>query len=177
MSDDVRFAQVETALGPTLIAATRGGIAAISRALPVPIFLAGLARRYPAADPVEDEPALRGAVEWLTGYLAGDRRDLPPVDLGGLGPWDRAVYAAVRAIRYGETATYGEVALTAGSPGGARAVGGSLSRCPLFPAVPCQRVVLAADGFSGWGGGDIAVKRRLLEMERAARPVRAAASR
>jgi O-6-methylguanine DNA methyltransferase len=75
------------------------------------------------------------------------------------------VYAAVRAIPYGETATYGEVARAAWSPGGARAVGGSLSRCPLFPAVPCQRVVLAGDGFSGWGGGDIHVKRRLLDME------------
>ncbi len=167
MSDDVRFAELETALGRTLIASTSRGIAAVSRGVPVTAFLAALARRYPAADPVEDRDALRDEAAWLTGYLRGDRRELPPVDLGGLGRWDRAVYAAVRAIPYGETATYSEVARTAGSPGGARAVGGSLSRCPLFPAVPCQRVVLAADGFSGWGGGDIAVKRRLLDMERA----------
>lgn len=167
MSDDVRFAQLDTALGPTLIASTARGVAAVSRGLPVTAFLAALARRYPDADPVEDRSAIREALTWLTGYLRGDRRDLPPVDLSGLRAWDRAVYAAVRAIPYGETATYGEVARAAGSPGGARAVGGSLSRCPLFPAVPCQRVVLAADGFSGWGGGDIAVKRRLLEMERA----------
>jgi O-6-methylguanine DNA methyltransferase len=167
MSDEVRFAQVETVLGSTLIAATTRGVAAVSRALPVSAFLASLGRRYPAADPVEDESALRDEVAWLIGYLRGGRRDLPPVDLGGLGGWDRAVYSAVRAIPYGETATYGEVALRAGSPRGARAVGGSLSRCPLFPAVPCQRVVLASDGVSGWGGGDIALKRRLLDMERA----------
>jgi O6-methylguanine-DNA--protein-cysteine methyltransferase len=44
-------------------------------------------------------------------------------------------------------------------------VGGAMSRCPLFPAVPCHRVVRAADGWSGWGG-DVALKRRLLAAER-----------
>ena len=66
----------------------------------------------------------------------------------------------------GETVTYGEVAAMIGSPGAARAVGGAMSRCPLFPAVPCHRVVRAADGWSGWGS-DPALKRRLLAAERA----------
>jgi len=47
-----------------------------------------------------------------------------------------------------------------------RAVGNAMARCPLFPAVPCHRVVRAADGWSGWGG-DPALKRRLLHAERA----------
>ena len=64
----------------------------------------------------------------------------------------------------GETVTYGEVAVLIGSPGAARAVGNAMSRCPLFPAVPCHRVVRAADGWSGWGGDD-RLKRRLLAAE------------
>ena len=64
----------------------------------------------------------------------------------------------------GETVTYGEVAALIGSPGAARAVGGAMSRCPLFPAVPCHRVVRASDGWSGWGGDD-RLKRRLLRAE------------
>jgi methylated-DNA-[protein]-cysteine S-methyltransferase len=64
----------------------------------------------------------------------------------------------------GETITYGEVAALVGSPGGGRAVGGAMARCPLFPAVPCHRVVRASDGWSGWGG-DVALKRRLLRGE------------
>jgi hypothetical protein len=40
-----------------------------------------------------------------------------------------------------------------------------MGRCPLFPAVPCHRVVRASDGWSGWGG-DPRLKRRLLVAER-----------
>jgi methylated-DNA-[protein]-cysteine S-methyltransferase len=96
---------------------------------------------------------------------------LPPVDLRGLSAFDRAVYDVVRGVPAGDTITYGEVAALIGSPGAARAVGGAMSRCPLFPAVPCHRVVRATDGWSGWGG-DVALKRRLLRAER--RSVRAA---
>jgi O-6-methylguanine DNA methyltransferase len=60
------------------------------------------------------------------------------------------------------------VAAAIGSPRAARAVGNALARCPLFPAVPCHRVVRAADGWSGWGG-DVALKRRLLTAERSSR--------
>jgi len=166
MSGDLRFARVGTSLGPMLLAATPVGVAALSRDAGLAAFLAGLQRRFPASEPLPDAPGLRGQAAWLRAYVAGGRRELPSVDLAGLTAWDSRVYEAVRAIPYGGTATYGEVASAVGSPGAARAVGGSLSRCPLFPAVPCHRVVMAGDGFSGWGDGDIDVKRRLLDMER-----------
>ena len=89
------------------------------------------------------------------------RRTAADVDLGGLSGFDARVYEAVRTVPAGETVTYGEVAVIVGSPGAARAVGGAMSRCPLFPAVPCHRVVRASDGWSGWGGDD-RLKRRLL---------------
>lgn len=172
MSGDLRFARVDTSLGPMLLAATPAGLAALSRDDAAGAFLAGLQRRFPAADPLPDAAALRGQAAWLRAYLAGAVRELATVDLAGLTPWDARVFEAVRAIPYGETATYGELAAAVGSPGAARAVGGALSRCPLFPAVPCHRVVMAGDGFSGWGGGDIEVKRRLLAVEAAATPGR-----
>lgn len=165
MTDDVRFAHLDTPLGPMLLAATSRGVAALSRSDDAVPFLASLARRFPDAEIAADDGAVRLHAEWLRGYLDGERRTLAPVDLGGIRHWDRRVYDAVRAIAYGETATYGDVAAAIGAPRAARAVGGALSRCPLFPAVPCHRVVLAGDGFSGWGGGDIALKRRLLRME------------
>jgi O-6-methylguanine DNA methyltransferase len=165
MNVAVRFAEADTDLGPMLIAVTPSGVAAISRGIGVEDFLRSLARRFPGRDAVENQPAISAASAWLDAYLAGARADLPPVDLRGLSRWDAAVYAAVRAIPFGTTATYGEVGAAVGSPAAARAVGGALSRCPLFPAVPCHRVVLAGDGISGWGGGDIALKRRLLDLE------------
>lgn len=75
------------------------------------------------------------------------------------------VYAAVRRIPCGRVASYGTVALLAGSPRAARIVGGALSRCP-FDDVPCHRVV-KADGSlppdDVFGGAD--GQRILLEME------------
>lgn len=166
MSRDVRFAQLETTLGPMLLAATPRGVAALSLNADAGAFLAALKRRFPDAYVTADARAVRRLAEWLHGYLGGDLRELAAIDLSGIDAWDRGVYDAVRAIPYGETATYGDVAAAVGSPRAARAVGGSLSRCPLLPAVPCHRVVLAGDGFSGWGAGDIAVKRQLLALER-----------
>ncbi|CAN5238363.1 hypothetical protein BH23CHL9_BH23CHL9_06280 [soil metagenome] len=160
----LRFARAETSIGPMWVAETDFGVAAVDRSDSLESFLAPLRRRFAGLDLAP--AALDGG--WLTDALRGGR--LPPVDLHGLTSFDGAVYEAVRAIPAGETLTYGEVARLIGSAGASRAVGGALARCPLFPAVPCHRVVRAADGWSGWGG-DIALKRRLLAAERAS-PVR-----
>lgn len=160
MSADLRFARVETSLGPMLVAETQLGIAAVSRSESLGALLAPLRRRFPELEPVPAD--LDG--DWLTDALSGG--PLPAVDLRGISVFDARVYGAVRSVPAGETVTYGEVAALIGSPGAARAVGGAMSRCPLFPAVPCHRVVRAADGWSGWGG-DVAFKRRLLAAERA----------
>ncbi len=158
----LRFARVETSLGPMWVAQTNRGVAAAGRAESLEAFLQPLRRRFPDADVV---PADLDAA-WLADALRGDGA-LPTVDVRGLSAFDAAVYEAVRRIPAGETATYGEIAAVIGSPGAARAVGGAMSRCPLFPAVPCHRVVRASDGWSGWGGDD-RLKRRLLRAERPA---------
>ena len=150
----LRFARAESStLGPMWVAETDAGIAAVSRTDSPEAFLTHLHRRFPDHDFV---PA-----ELDVGWLEGER---PRVDVAGLSAFDARVYEVVRAIPYGATMTYGEVAVAVGSPGAARAVGGAMSRCPLFPAVPCHRVVRASDGWSGWGGDD-RLKRRLLAAE------------
>jgi AraC family transcriptional regulator, regulatory protein of adaptative response / methylated-DNA-[protein]-cysteine methyltransferase len=154
----LRFARVETSIGPMWVAETDRGVAAVSRAASLDAFLEPLRRRYPDAEPA---PADLDA-SWLTDALRGGPP--PAVDLRGLSAFDARVYDAVRSVPAGETVTYGEVAAMVGSPGAGRAVGGAMSRCPLFPAVPCHRVVRAADGWSGWGGDD-RLKRRLLRQE------------
>lgn len=157
----LRFARVETSLGPMLVAETDLGVAAVERDRPLDTFLVPLRRRFPRLE------AEAGDVDssWLADALDGGSALLPRVDLRGLSPFDARVYLAVCSVPSGETITYGEVAALIGSPGAARAVGGALSRCPLFPAVPCHRVVRTADGWSGWGGDD-RLKRRLLRLER-----------
>jgi O-6-methylguanine DNA methyltransferase len=151
----LRLGRLDSEYGPMWVAQTDQGIAAVSRSDVPDALLADIRRRFPGADP---EPAdLDGA--WL------DDNAPPRLDLTGLSAFDARVYEVVRLVPTGETVTYGEVAALVGSPGAARAVGGAMARCPLFPAVPCHRVVRAADGWSGWGG-NAAEKRRLLDAER-----------
>ncbi|MDQ2933679.1 MAG: methylated-DNA--[protein]-cysteine S-methyltransferase [Chloroflexota bacterium] len=162
----VAFAQLETALGPMLAARSRRGVAALSRDSGLEAFLGPLRRRFGGL--IEPDPdALAPLARQLDEYLAQRRRFFTiALDLTGLAPFDRAVYRAALAIPYGATATYGELAARVGSPRAARAVGNAMARCPLFPIVPCHRVVRASDGFSGWGA-DPAVKHRLLDLEAA----------
>jgi methylated-DNA-[protein]-cysteine S-methyltransferase len=162
----VAFAQLETALGPMLAARSSLGIAALSRDPGLDAFLGGLRRRF--GGPIEPDPdGLAALGRQLDEYLAGHRRGFTlALDLTGLASFDGDVYRAARAIPYGATVTYGELAARVGHPRAARAVGNAMARCPLFPIVPCHRVVRAADGFGGWGA-DPSVKRWLLDLEAA----------
>ncbi len=76
------------------------------------------------------------------------------------------VYDAVRSIPQGKVATYGQIALLAGSPRAAKAVGNALHVNPLPGVIPCHRVVNAqgrlAPAFA-FGGMD--KQRSLLEQE------------
>lgn len=73
------------------------------------------------------------------------------------------VLSTVRRIPPGRVATYGDVAAVAGRPGAARAVGNIMRDCRSAD-VPCHRVVAAAGQLGGYGG-QIALKRALLQAE------------
>lgn len=71
--------------------------------------------------------------------------------------------AIVRTIPRGRIATYGDVAVLAGRPGAARAVGNVMRGCE-DPTIPCHRVV-AAGGALGGFGRDPHLKRQRLAAE------------
>jgi len=129
-----------------------------------------------AAALADAPPFVRDAVSRMQALLAGEPvrlHDLP-LDMSGIEPFARAVYAAAQRLEPGETCTYGELAARigqAGDPGAARAVGQALGRNPWPLVVPCHRVLAAGGklgGFSAPGGA--ATKRRLLVIEAAMRP-------
>jgi methylated-DNA-[protein]-cysteine S-methyltransferase len=75
-----------------------------------------------------------------------------------------------RAIAYGQTRSYGDLAVESGSPGAARAVGNTMAtnRYPLV--VPCHRVINADGSIGQFGAPEGSrMKARLLEMEQRAR--------
>jgi methylated-DNA-[protein]-cysteine S-methyltransferase len=164
------------AWGPIRLAASRQGLAAVEQLTSPQEFDARLTRRFgtmPVAldDPAADAPAaehLRGARAAFARFLGGelDALDELPVDLADRTAWDRDVLAAVRLIRPGSTASYGEVARMVGKPGAARAVGGAVGRNPLGLVVPCHRVIAGDGTIGGYGGGWWGGRQAGLELKR-----------
>ena len=100
----------------------------------------------------------------LTEYCRGERREFDlPLALRGT-PWQQAVWHAVRAIPFGETRTYGEIAAELGKPQAARAMGRANAMNPLPILIPCHRVIGANGTLTGFAGG-LHIKQRLLAHE------------
>jgi methylated-DNA-[protein]-cysteine S-methyltransferase len=118
-----------------------------------------------AADP---PPTAATVATLLQRYFAGEPVGFDEVvlDLGAAGALAGRIYAATRALKWGETASYGEVARRAGAPGAAQAVGQAMARNRMPVIIPCHRVLASGDrmgGFSAYGG--VVTKQRLLELE------------
>ena len=107
---------------------------------------------------------LKPVVDQLEAYFCGTltRFDLP-LDLAGTD-FQLRIWRALRAIPYGQTRTYGQIAKALGQPGAARAVGLANNQNPVPIIVPCHRVIGADGSLTGYGGG-LPRKRRLLELE------------
>ena len=111
-----------------------------------------------------DDPVLAEATTQLREYFAGTRTSFDlPLQMHG-NAFEQRVWAALRTIPYGETASYGEIAEQVGAPGAARAVGVANARNPIAIVVPCHRVIGANGKLVGFGGG-LPMKRALLDLE------------
>lgn len=139
----------------------RGGVIAAIEFSPFQASLSG----QPIGDREDGNPLLRNAVEQLAAYFS---RDLKEFDLP-LGPrgsdFQQRVWEQLRAIGYGETASYGEVARNLGMTNAAsRAVGLANGRNPIPIVIPCHRVIGADGKLTGYAGG-LERKQLLLELE------------
>ncbi len=106
-------------------------------------------------------------------YFAGRRTTFTvPLAAAAGTPFQRAAWAFLSTIPFGQTRTYGQQAAAVGSPAAARAVGRANGANPLCVVVPCHRVVGGTGHLTGFGGG-LDRKRRLLDHERAVATVSA----
>lgn len=113
---------------------------------------------------VRDARPFAAVVVQLEEYFAGQRTAFD-LDVAPEGtPFRQAVWDRLRAIPYGQTRTYGQLAEELGRPGAARAVGLANGANPIGIVVPCHRVVGADGSLTGYGGG-LERKRRLLDLE------------
>ncbi len=112
-----------------------------------------------------DQTAFQDAIDQLTAYFAGDLQEFDlELDLVGT-EFQRRVWNALLTIPYGETRSYGEIAVQVGSPGASRAVGLANGHNPVGIIVPCHRVIGANGSLTGYGGG-LDRKKLLLDLEK-----------
>lgn len=141
---------VDTPIGRLLLIADAGGLSRVE-------FGAPTARRSSAPPFPETEEQLRA-------YFAGElERFALPLAPSGTA-FQLSVWDALAEIPYGGTTSYSELAARIGRPSACRAVGAANGRNPLPVIVPCHRVVGAAGGLTGYGGG-LERKRLLLALE------------
>ncbi|WP_400993741.1 methylated-DNA--[protein]-cysteine S-methyltransferase [Agromyces sp. GXQ0307] len=104
--------------------------------------------------PERPSPLLESAREQLAEYFDGRRTGFDlPIRLDGT-PFQRAVWAELQRLGWGEATSYGALAAAVGKPGSARAIGGAVGANPMPVIVGCHRV-LASDGrITGYSGGE-----------------------
>jgi methylated-DNA-[protein]-cysteine S-methyltransferase len=155
---EIAMLTLEGPWGPYVVAATERGVVAADWAVTDEAFLGGLRRRLGPVEVTRHGPAadlLAAARPGLVALLSGEpvATASMPIDLADRPRFDQVVLEAVRAIGWGETASYGAIARRIGAPRASRAVGGALGRNPISMVIPCHRVI-AADGTLGGYGGD-----------------------
>jgi methylated-DNA-[protein]-cysteine S-methyltransferase len=104
------------------------------------------------------------AAEQLAAYFAGELTvfDLPLAPEGT--EFQQKVWMQLRAIPFGETRSYGQLATKLRRPTASRAVGAANGRNPLGIIVPCHRVIGANGDLTGYAGG-LPMKKWLLAHE------------
>jgi methylated-DNA-[protein]-cysteine S-methyltransferase len=161
---DVSFDVAETQIGPLLLAVTERGLCRISFDPEPERETETLARTFGVRvlrAPREVDSVRRELDE----YFEGRRRafDLP-LDLRGREGFSREILERLAKVPYGEVTTYKTLAVAAGNPRAARAVGTIMNRNPIPIVLPCHRVVGSNGSLVGYGGG-LERKRLLLDLE------------
>lgn len=162
----IGYTIVESPLGRLLVGATDAGVSSVCLGESDRSLERALRDEYPAAEIQRGGGHLKRYVEAVVQYLKGARPHLDlPVDIQTTA-FRRRVWEALRAIPYGQTRTYGQIAAAIGEPKAARAVGQACGANPVALVIPCHRAV-RGDGAAGgyrWGAKR---KQRLLAQERA----------
>ena len=116
-------------------------------------------------EPIRKTRSIDGVTEAVGAWLDGDLSSLDQVKVRQSGgPFFEQVWTVMREVSAGETVSYGELAMLAGRPRAARAVGTACATNSVAPFVPCHRVVTATGRIGAYGYG-VELKAALLRHE------------
>jgi methylated-DNA-[protein]-cysteine S-methyltransferase len=164
---DVGYAELDSPVGPLVVAGTRRGLARVAYADfhgGVDAVLDELAETL-SPRILEDRARLATVARELEEYFEGRRTAFDvPLDWGLTKGFGRRILQATADIPFGATSTYRGVAAGAGNERAVRAAGNALGSNPLPIVVPCHRVLRTGGALGGYTGG-LERKVRLLALE------------
>jgi AraC family transcriptional regulator of adaptative response/methylated-DNA-[protein]-cysteine methyltransferase len=158
---ELRFATGTCSLGSILVAESDKGVCAILFGADADAMVRDLRDRYPAAKLSAGD---KGILAKVTRFIENPASSFDlPLDPQGT-EFQRQVWAALREIPAGRTASYLDVAKRIGMAEAVRAVAQACAANPIAVAIPCHRVVKSDGRISGYRWG-VERKRRLLNRE------------
>ncbi|HET8653874.1 MAG TPA: methylated-DNA--[protein]-cysteine S-methyltransferase [Gaiellaceae bacterium] len=161
---DVSFDVADTPIGPLLVAVTEQGLCRISFDPEPERETESLARTF-GVRVLRSPRQVDDVRRELDEYFEGRRREFDlRLDLRGREGFSRLILERLARVPYGEVTTYKTLAVEAGNPRAARAVGTIMNRNPIPIVLPCHRVVGSNGSLVGYGGG-LERKRLLLDLE------------
>lgn len=172
-----RWMVFSTALGWTGFTSSAAGVQALTfghpdRATALAVLTRGIPVRAAEQSVVGDTPLPHDVQELVRDricrYAAGEAVEFAdlPVDLRGCTPFQTQVLQALRKVGFGRVQTYSQLAIAAGFPGAARAVGSVMARNRIPLILPCHRVLREGGQLGGYSAPQgLEMKRRLLELE------------
>ncbi len=161
----ILFAIGDCRLGVVLIASTDKGVCALLLGDTPETVLEDLQSRFPNAELIGDDPHYQALIGHILPFVEAPKLGFDlPLDIQGTA-FQTRVWAALRDIPVGDTASYSEIANQIGAPKSSRAVAQACGANPLAIVVPCHRVVRADGGLSGYRWG-VDRKAQILELEK-----------
>ncbi|MEO6213072.1 MAG: methylated-DNA--[protein]-cysteine S-methyltransferase [Vicinamibacterales bacterium] len=149
----IEMAVVATPIGPLTVAARDGLTCLLHFGGDEDTARAALVKWYghvtiqPASDP-------GGTATVLRRYFAGELDSLDDVEVEMNGTdFQRRVWAALRSVKAGRTASYAQIAHSIAAPSAVRAVGAANGANPVAVVVPCHRIIGTNGTLTGYGGG------------------------
>ncbi len=161
---EIRFAVGQCSLGSVLVAQSTKGVCAILLGDDPETLVRDLQDRFPRATLIGGDRAFEQTVARVIGFVENPALGLDlPRDVRGTA-FQQRVWAALRRIPVGSTASYAEIASRIGAPKGVRAVARACGANSLAVAIPCHRVVRTDGALSGYRWG-VQRKKTLLARE------------
>jgi AraC family transcriptional regulator, regulatory protein of adaptative response / methylated-DNA-[protein]-cysteine methyltransferase len=163
----VGYTIADSPLGRLLVGATERGVCAVCLGDSDEALETNLFAEYPQAEIHRDDRTLS---PWVTAFLSHLQGRTPhldlPVDVRATA-FQWRVWEELRAIPYGATRSYSDVARAIGRPEAVRAVAHACATNPVAVVIPCHRVVGKDGALHGYRWG-LERKQKLLVLERQA---------